>query len=118
MVKKGFTLIEVMIATVLFTVGTVAIIWALNAGIFASGDVENTASALNLAQAKMEELKGTSFAGITGQAKAAVTGFPAFSQEVTVTNVQTDLKQIVVTIYWTTKHAETDIALTTLAANG
>ena len=107
-----------MIAAVIFTVAIIAIIWAINAGIFAVSAVENVKSALNLAQAKMEEVKGSTYANILGQAKAVVPGFTSFQQQVAVTTVQTDLKQVVVTVYWTAKGSETNIALTTLAANG
>ena len=118
MLKRGFILLEVMIAAVVFTVAIIALVWALNAGIFAVSDAENVKSALNLAQAKMEEVKGSTYANILNQSKAAVPGFVVFQQQVAVTTVQTDLKQVVVTVYWTTKGSETNIALTTLAANG
>ena len=116
--KAGFTLVETMIAAVIFTVGVIAIIWAINAGIFAVTDVENVKSALNLAQAKMEEVKSTAYASIVSQPKAVVPGFAAFQQQVAVTTVQTGLEQVVVTVYWTVKGSETSIALTTLIANG
>ena len=116
--KAGFTLIESMIAAVIFTVAIIAIIWALNAGIFAVSDAENVKSALNLAQAKTEEVKGSTYVNILSQSKAAVAVWPAFQQQVAVTTVQTDLKQVVVTVYWAAKGSETNIALTTLAANG
>ena len=116
--KAGFTLIESMIAAVIFTVAIIAIIWALNAGIFAVSDVENVRSALNLAQAKMEEVKSTAYPSVVSQSKAVVPGFASFQQQVAVTTVQTDLKQVVVTVYWTVKGSETNSALTTLAANG
>ena len=118
MLRKGFTLVEAMIAAVILTVGVIAILWALSAGIFAVADVENVRSALNFAQAKMEEVKGSTYVNILNQTKAAVPGFSAFQQQVAVTTVQTDLKQVVVTVYWTVKGSETNIALTTLAANG
>jgi Tfp pilus assembly protein PilV len=116
--KAGFTLVESMIAAVIFTVAIIAIIFALNTGIFAVSDVENIKSALNLAQAKMEEVKGTTYASIVSQSKAVVPGFAAFKQQVAVTTVQTGLEQVVVTVYWTVKGSETNIALTTLVANG
>ena len=116
--KAGFTLVESIIATVIFTVAIIAIISALNTGIFAVSDVENVKSALNLAQAKMEEVKGTTYSGIANQSKAVVPGFAAFKQQVAVTTVNTGLEQVVVTVYWTVKGSETNIALTTLVANG
>ena len=116
--KAGFTLVEAMIAAVILTVGVIAIIWALNAGIFAVSDAENVKLALNLAQAKMEEVKGSAYVNILGQAKAVVPGWPAFQQQVAVTILQTDLKQVIVTVYWSPKGSQTNIALTTLAANG
>lgn len=53
---KGFTLLEIIIATVLLTIGVIALSQAFSTGMLASTDTENVDLALNIAQAKMEEL--------------------------------------------------------------
>lgn len=55
--RDGFSLLELMIALLIFTAGVIAIIWAFSAGMSATSDIENIDLALNIAQAKMEEIK-------------------------------------------------------------
>ena len=114
--NKGMTLLEVLIATVIFTVGVVAILSAFQTGMFASAEVENVDLALNLAQERMESIKGIGYA-FTGDAKGPVSGFPAFQRQAAVTVLQPNLKQIDVTVYWQTRGGETNVALTTYIAN-
>ena len=59
--KNGFTLLEVLLATIIVVVGVTAITGAFSSGIFATTDVENVDLALNIAQAEMENIKNTDF---------------------------------------------------------
>ena len=113
---KGVTLLEVLIATVIFTVGIVTVLSAFNTGMFASTEVENVDLALNLAQERMESIRDIGY-GFAGDAKGPVSGFPAFQRQAAVTVLQTDLKQVDVTVYWQTRGGETNIALTTYLTN-
>ena len=116
MKNKGFTLLEILVAIVLFT-GSVSLIVMLFAdALVGSVDAENTTIAMNLAQGKMEEVRNLSFASIADEAKAAVTGFAGFEREVMVTTPETDLKQITVKSYWTYKGGEIEVPLVTLIA--
>ncbi len=115
-VPKGFTLLEVLIATIIFTVGVVAIIWALNSGIYATSDIENVDLALNIAQAKMEQVKNTAFASLADSGPTADVNFPRFSTTVNVAEGQNPM-QIDVTVAWPVKGGSTNITLTTLIAN-
>ncbi|NQU95197.1 MAG: type II secretion system protein [Candidatus Omnitrophica bacterium] len=113
MKNNGFTLLEILMAIVLFT-GSVSLIVMLFANaLVASTDAENTTIAMNLAQGKMEEVRNLSFASIADEAKAAVTGFTGFQREVAVTTSETDLKQVTVTTYWTYKGGEVEVPLVT-----
>ena len=47
---KGFTLLEVLLAAIVLTVGTVAIMMAFNSGIFATTDIENVEDAIIVAK--------------------------------------------------------------------
>ena len=113
---KGFTLLEVLIATVIFTVGVVAIIWALNSGIYATSDIENVDLALNIAQAKMEQVRNTAFAGLADSGPTADANFPRFSTTVNVAEGQNP-KQVDVTVNWDVKGGSTGFTLTTLIAD-
>ena len=124
---KGFTLLEMLLAILLLTIGIVAVAQAFsagmysstNAGTFIASDAESVDLALNIAQAKMEEIMNTSFAGIAAVPKAAVSGFGSYSQKVDVTLAGngTDLKKVDVTVYWTTRNGDTNISLSTYVAN-
>lgn len=117
---NGFTLIEVMMATLLLVTGIASSAFILSRGIFASADVEDTAQALSLAQEKMESFRGASFGSIASEAKGAVSGWTGFSREVTVSQpagTNSDFKQVVVTVYWNTTDGELSTALTSHVAN-
>lgn len=125
--KKGFTLLEILIAFVLFTVGVVVIVGIFSSGILSSSDAENTAIAMNLAQKKMEEIRNIAFADIADEPKVAVNidvdgdgenDFPGFEIEVEVDDppgdpTTDDLKQVTVTVYWTLKGDVIEVPLVT-----
>lgn len=118
MKKTGFTLLEILIAIVLFTVGVIAVVWIFSSGLVSSIDAENTTIAMNLAQGKMEEIRNLAFASIADEAKAAVSGFSGFQREVEVDDpvgdpTTDDLKQVTVTVYWTYQGGEVEVPLVT-----
>ena len=115
-VRDGFSLLELMIALLIFTGGVIAIIWAFSAGMSATGDIENIDLALNIAQAKIEEIKNTPFANLTDSGPAADSNFSNFNATVNVGEGQNPMP-IEVTVAWNVKGGSTNITLTTLAAN-
>lgn len=114
--NRGFTLLEVLIATIILTVGIVALMWAFSSGIYAVGDIENVDSALNIAQAKMEQIKNTPFASLADSGPTADSNFPNFNLAVNVAEGQNPM-QVDVTVAWQVKGGQTSITLTTLVAN-
>ncbi len=115
--RKGFTLLEVLLAVVLMVTGSVFLLQAIGTGLFSGGVNESELIAYNLAAEKMESLENTAYASIVNEAKAAVSGFPSFQRQVAVTTPQTDLKQITVTTYWTVKGTEIGTTLVTYSSN-
>lgn len=115
-IRDGFSLLEIMIALLIFTVGVIAIIWAFSAGMSATGDIENVDLALNIAQAKMEEIKNTPFANLTDSGPAADAHFSNFNTAVNVGEGQNPMP-VDVTVAWNVKGGSTNITLTTLVAN-
>lgn len=113
----GFTILEVLIAALLVSIGMIALMEAMNRGVFGIGEVENYTLALSLTQEKMEQIQDTAYGSIGSSAKADVNGYSEFEQAVTVTTPETDLKQIVVTTYWDTPSGENSVTLTTYLVN-
>lgn len=115
---KGFTLLEILVAILLFTAGVVVIMGLFGSGLITSSDAESTTIAMNLAQGKMEEVKNLVFLSIDDEAKGPVSGFSGFQMEVEVDDppgdpTTDDLKQVTVTVYWTYKGEEVDVPLMT-----
>jgi len=105
---------------VLFAASTVAILGAMSQAQTGIADGEQTLTALYLAHRRLEELRNTSYGSLASEAKAAVTtpsGFSRFSREVTVTTPYTNLKQVVVTVSWTSPQGETNVSLQTYRSN-
>ena len=115
--RKGFSLLEVLLAIVLFSTGFVIVLQVISVGLFAGGQNEYEITALYLAQEKVEELRNAPFASIIPEAKAVVSGFPAFSRAVAVSSPQSNLDQITVTVYWYAKSTETNYAMVTYVSN-
>ena len=115
--RKGFTLLEVLLAVVLMVTGSVFLLQAIGTGLFSGGVNESELIAFNLAAEKMESLENTAYASIINEAKAVVSGFPLFQRQVAVTTPVTNLKQIDITTYWTVKGTEISTTLVTYSSN-
>ena len=109
-----------MLALVLFASGTVAIIELLRQAQASRTDGEGILIATHLAQRRLEELRQTAYSSLSNASKASVSspsGFSFFSRQVTVTTPYTNLKQVVVTVYWNAPGGETNVSLQTYRAN-
>ena len=115
--EKGFTLLAVLIAALLVTVGFVTLVGTFSTGLFASGNNESLLLGTHLAQEKMEEIRNRSYASIANETRAAVSGFSSFDREVVVSTPLTNLKQVSVNVYWYNKSAELSTSLVTYVSN-
>lgn len=119
--SKGVTFLELLLTAVLIGVGLAALLTAFGKGVFASSDASAFRTGSALTQAKMEELRGTPFANILTEARAAVPAFTGFDREVIVTSspggTNANFKQAVVTVYWTLKGGELSTTLTSYFVN-
>ncbi len=113
---NGFTLLEILITIIILTVGVIALVSAFSSGIFAFTDVENVDLALNIAQAKMEEIKDTDFASLTDSGPAADADFSNFNTTVDIAEGDNPM-QVDVTVSWNAKGRQPSVTLTTLVAN-
>jgi len=99
---KGFTLIEILVAMIVFAVGLLSF-FALNVAIMkANVSAKMITAATNLAQEKIETLKNTSYASITNQTETNIGLNNAFTRTTTVQdNVpQTNMKTVTVEVKW------------------
>ena len=101
---KGFTLLEILITIIILTISVIALTSAFSSGLFSSTDVENVDLALNIAQAKMEEIKNTAFASLADSGPAAADtdpNSPLSRFDVTVdVGVPADPRQVDVIVEW------------------
>lgn len=116
MQSRGFTLLELMLAVVLFAVGTVAAMDLMRHAGQGSADGENTLIALHLARRRLEELRNVPYASLADESRADVStpsGFTHFERTVEVTEPATNLSDVLVTVYWTGPSGETNVSLRT-----
>ena len=114
--SHGFSLIEVMLALTLMSVGTVSLMELLHRSHSGMAEGESVLIATHLAQRRLEELRNATYASLTSEAKAAITdptGYSRFSREVTVTTPYTNLKQVAVAVSWTAPGGEASMSLQT-----
>ena len=125
--RKGFTILEVLIAFVLVGTAVVAVMETFGRGFSGTGEVENYSLALSLAQERLEEIKNTAFASVVSDASPQnVPGYSStFTRQVSVvTNDNStpcgnsvDLKRVTVMTFWTVPKGQTSVNLTTCIVN-
>ena len=112
--KKGFTLLEVLLALVLFAMGVVTIAGLFGASLDSGLDAEDTSIAMNLAQRKLEAVRNTSYDSIVSTQYAPVPGFPLFQQKVDAAPSGFDeLIQVTVTVSFQYKNRTVEVPLVT-----
>jgi len=100
---NGFTLIEVLIAIVILSVGLLGMASLTVAIIKGNKLSSDLTTATTLAQDKMEDIRRTSYAGVVSETKAALSSpYDEYKREVTVTDdaPATDMKTVSVKVYW------------------
>jgi len=115
--KRGFSLLEILLAILLLGTGLAVLLQVLSTGLAAGGVNEDEIVAANLIQEKVEEDRNANFSSVVTEAKAVVSGFSAFSRQVDMTTPQTNLKQIIVTVYYIVGSSEISTSVTTYISN-
>lgn len=110
--KAGFSLIEIVFATIVFSVGVLALMQTFSCGIILAGDAERAKLALVIAQAKMEEIRNMPFVGLVDSAPAADPDFEGLTTSVNVAEGANPLRMDV-TVSWTQRGRPMRIVLTT-----
>lgn len=131
--EAGFTLIEIMLTTMVVTIGAMVLIQGLSTNTAADVDTENRVIALNLVTEKLEELKSLNFTDLqlspgTQTENQVTLGFASndernWTRDWVVTNYQgssiNELKSVRVTVNWSYKDQAVRLSVeaTTLIVN-
>ena len=123
--KKGFTLVEVLVAVFILAVGISAVLVIFPSGLRVARSSKMATVAVYLAQEKIEEIISQPYAGISSEAKQTLSSpFSAYSRKTEITCFDpngelvpncpddTGIKEIKVTVSWGI--AGKEIELTTL----
>lgn len=119
---RGFTLLEMLLALIILMVGVLSTVYLVSRGIVATNDTESTEQAMALAQQRMEALRSGAYAAIVNEPLAAVPGWANFSRQVAVsqpvgTGASIQIRQVVVTVFWSTTGGNQSLSLTTYVCN-
>jgi type IV pilus assembly protein PilV len=104
---RGFTLIEILVALVILSVGLLALISISLTVMKSNAFADKMTMATTLAQDRLEEIQSTAYEEVNSvnfpsEDYGAISGFSAFRREVTIANdfPLINMKTITVTVLW------------------
>ena len=116
--KQGFTLIELLIAIILASCGLMVLMHLMGVAIFADSNIEYRLTALNLSNEKIEELINVDYSLVTSVTESSISGFSWVDDRVvTVSEPNTNLKDVQVGVRWTQKGGQQSVYVRTYIAN-
>ncbi len=99
--NKGFTLLEIMIALIILTIGLIAIAYMANSAISGNRKAKLLTQGVTLAQDKLEELKGIDYDALTSDNDTLNIGNIAYARNWTVqADVSKEMKTATVIVNW------------------
>ncbi len=118
--KRGFTVLEAMVALVILSLALLALLRVLPVGIKGSKLAEETTIATMLAQRKMEETRAKTWPLAGGSGNFAGEGYPNFEYilGITIATPTTYLRELTVSVSWPAgASSQRTVALKTHVAN-
>jgi prepilin-type N-terminal cleavage/methylation domain-containing protein len=115
----GFTLIEVMIALVIMSIGLTALAAVQISAIRGNAFSKRMTTAVSIAEARMEQIKNGSYASIIPESAIQVTQSNMnFTRQVAVTNNSplANTKTINVTVSWSERSKSPSVPITTIVS--
>jgi type IV pilus modification protein PilV len=116
----GFTLIEVMIALVIMSIGLTALAAVQISAIRGNDFSKRMTTAISIAEAKMEQIKSSSYVNILSESSIQITQSNMhFTRQVTVTNniaPLTNTKTANVTVSWSEGSKSHSVPITTIVS--
>jgi type IV pilus assembly protein PilV len=118
-VEEGFTLIEIMIALVVMSIGLTALAAVQISAIRGNAFSKRMTTAMSIADGKMEQIKNGSYASIISESATQVTQSNMnFTRQVTVTNNSplANAKTVNVTVSWSEGSKSHTVPITTIVS--
>jgi type IV pilus assembly protein PilV len=116
----GFTLIEIMIALVIMSIGLTALAAVQISAIRGNAFSKRMTTAVSIADGKMEQIKNGSYASIISESSIQITQSNMnFTRQVTVTNniaPLTNTKTVNVTVSWSEGSKLHSVPITTIVS--
>jgi len=109
--EKGFSLLELLLATVLLSIGLVGLVNSFSIGLSESTQAKEFAQAKNLLEEKLEDIRNLTFANVANETRAQVPDFSDYEREVQVSAIQSGLKEVQIDVFWQAKGGEVSISL-------
>jgi type IV pilus assembly protein PilV len=118
-IEEGFTLIEIMIALVVMSIGLTALAAVQISAIRGNAFSKRMTTAMSIADGKMEQIKNGSYASIISESATQVTQSNMnFTRQVTVTNNSplANTKTVNVTVSWSEGSKSHMVPITTIVS--
>jgi type IV pilus assembly protein PilV len=118
-IEEGFTLIEIMIALVIMSIGLTALAAVQISAIRGNAFSKRMTTAVSIADGKMEQIKNGSYASIISESATQVTQSNMnFTRQVTVTNNSplANTKTVNVTVSWSEGSKSHTVPITTIVS--
>lgn len=109
--NKGFSFLELLLATVLLSVGLVGLVNAFSIGLTGSSQAKQLAVAKNLAEERLEDIRNLLYINVVDEARAPIAGFADYEREVSVSDIQSGLREVQIDVFWPAKGGEASISL-------
>jgi len=118
--NAGFSFIDVMVALFVLTIGVLALADLQIASSKGNSSIKSTGNASNIAEKKLEEIKGMVYANVAAEAPTEVLdpSGATFTREVQVTanSPIANTKTVTVIVTWTDKNGAHKVSLATILA--
>jgi type IV pilus assembly protein PilV len=118
-IEEGFTLIEIMIALVVMSIGLTALAAVQISAIQGNAFSKRMTTAVSIADEKMEQIKSNLYTEIVSESSSQITQSNLnFTRQVTVTNNSplTNTKTINVTVSWSEGSKSHSVPITTIVS--
>jgi type IV pilus assembly protein PilV len=117
-IEEGFTLIEIMIALVVMSIGLTALAAVQISAIRGNAFSKRMTTAMSIADGKMEQIKNGSYASIISESATQVTQSNMnFTRQVTITNGPlANTRTVNVTVSWSEGSKSHMVPITTIVS--
>lgn len=118
--ESGYSLIEVLAAVAIIGIAVIPLMGLFSAGLYSTAEAYYSTIAVNLAQAKIDELRYGPYGQVISESRAAVgADYPGFYRTVEVVDESPRLKRVTVTVDYQVKNrAPKPARLVTLITGG